>query len=442
MTGDPAWVSRRSVAVAGLLTGLGDVLPAALDLYADLHRHPELSGAEERTASRFAKWLHDNGFDTVNGVGGHGVVGVLRNGPGPAVALRADMDALPLEENTDLPHRSPAGNGVMHACGHDFHLACAAAAAALLARSRDRWSGTVLVYGQPAEETLTGARAMLSDGLYDRFGVPDVVLAQHVGAMPPGVIAHGPAPLMAGAVELGVTVHGRGAHGACPDAAVDPVVVAAAIVLRLQTVVSRETSPTEPLVVTVGTINAGAVANVIPDSAHLGISVRAFTEHRLEKAVEAVSRVVRAECAAADCPADPEIVTVRRAPVNVNDPVAARRVVALHRALLGDDRVLRMPTVMSTEDFAWFGAAGADLHGRGAVPTVYWFVSATGTRTWDEMRGTTPGAKLAALPGCHSARFAPDVDEALPTGVLAFVGAALAHLQVPDGTGDNTDLLD
>jgi amidohydrolase len=414
-----------SDAVAALLPGL-------TEFYRDLHRHPELSGAEARTAGAFAQHLTGSGFEVTTGIGGHGVVGLLPNGSGPTVAIRADMDALPLTEATGLEYASET-DGVMHACGHDVHVACAAGAARILAESRERWQGTVIVVGQPAEETLDGAAAMLTDGLYDRFGRPDVVLGQHVAPLPAGMLAHGHGLLMAGTAELEVVVHGRGGHGAAPHLAVDPVVLAASIVLRLQTIVSRQANPLEPLVLTVGSLRAGTRSNVIPGEARMNISIRAFSDDLLDRTVAAVERIVRGECSAVDCPQPPEILTTSRAPVNVNDPAAAARVRIAHEGEFGKQRVIDWPPSMASEDFPLFGAAGAKLYGGPAVPTVYWFTGSTGQSTWVSAAGVTPFEKLGTLPPNHSPEFAPEPVATIHAGVRAMVAAVFAYLAAPIG---------
>lgn len=404
-----------------------DLLEAVTTLYVDLHAHPELSGEEERTAARFADWLTAEGFRVTTGVGGHGVVGVLENGEGPLVALRAELDALPVRERTGLPYASRVTGPVpvMHACGHDLHLAAAAGAASVLARDRGRWRGTLMLIGQPAEETLTGARAMLDDGLHERFGRPDAVLAQHSAPLPAGMVAHGAGPVTAGGVTLRAVVHGRGGHAAVPHLAVDPVVTAAATVLRLQGVVAAETSPAEQVVLTVGELRAGDRANVVPDRAELGLTVRGFSEDALDRVCAAVERIVRAECAASACPAPPEITVVNRSPVNVPDPGLTAAVRAAHTAAFGGPRVAAWPPAMATEDFPLFAADG--------VPTAYWMLGTAGPRAWAAAPGATAAEKLAALPPNHSPLFAPHVRIALPTGVTALVTAALCGLGSPAG---------
>jgi hippurate hydrolase len=429
------------------LTALPDILLSATIFYLDTHRHPELSGCEERTAREFGVRLRSEGYEVTTGIGGHGVAGVLRNGDGPVVLLRAELDALPVEERTGLAYASsvtvPGPDGgripVMHACGHDLHLAAAAGAAALLARSADRWRGTLMVVGQPAEETLSGARAMLEDGLYTRCAAPDVVLAQHAAPFPSGLVAHGAGPLMAGSVSLEIVVHGRGGHAATAHLAVDPVLTAAAVVLRLQGVVSQETAPAEPVTLTVGSLHAGTSVNVVPECATLGLTVRGFSEAVLDRMTNAVRRIVRAECAASGCEKDPDIRVVSRSPVNAPDPSASAVVRAAHEAHFGARRVATSPPSMATEDFPLYGDAGHSLHGRSGVTSAYWMLGCAAPppaagpvppeRAWEH--GPQPN---------HSPRFAPYVRTALPTGISALAVAALAHLDArrpPCGVGEH-----
>ncbi|MGK4579055.1 amidohydrolase [Kitasatospora sp. HPMI-4] len=411
-------------------------LARAAELYLDLHRHPELSGAEERTAGRFADRLAAVGYRVTRGIGGHGVAAVLRNGDGPVVLLRAELDALPVAERTGLPYASTAtgrtADGrtvpVMHACGHDVHLACAAGAAAALAEARTRWRGTVLVVGQPAEETLTGARAMLADGLYRRFDPPSVVLAQHTAPLPAGMVAHGRGPVTAGSRTLRVVIHGRGGHAGAPQLAVDPVVAAASVVLRLQSIVSQETGPAEQLVVTVGSLEAGGQGNVIPDRATLSVTVRGFTDQILERATAAVQRIVRGEAAASGCPREPEIEEVSRSGVNTPDPLLSQAVRTAHEELFGAERVADWPPALATEDFALFGAAGEQLHGVAGIRTAYWMLGMVGPDQWAAAPGTGAAQKLAALPANHSPEFRPHVGLTLRTGISALLSAATACL--------------
>ncbi|MFG1810383.1 amidohydrolase [Streptomyces sp. NPDC049040] len=424
----------------------GDALARAAELYVALHREPELSGAEERTAARFAAALGACGLEVEGGVGGHGVVGVLRNGPGPVVMIRAELDALPVREDTGLPYAStvtaPGADGtpvpVMHACGHDAHLAALSGAAAVLAGSADSWRGTLVAVGQPAEETLSGAAAMLADGLYRRFPAPSHVLAQHVVPLPAGMVAHAEGPLLAGSVTLEVVLHGRGGHAAAPQLAADPVITAAAVVMRLQTVVSRETGPGEPLVVTVGSVRAGTPGggNVIADRAVLEVTLRAFSDAGLDRAVAAVHRIVRAEAAAAPEPAPPEpaVRVLSRSRPTVPDPAATAAVRSAHQAAFGPHRVARWQPSMATEDFPLYGDAGLDLHGVPGVRTAYWMLGGTGPRQWAAAaggRGADAAGRLAALPANHSPLFAPHPRLTLETGIGAMAAAVRAALTVP-----------
>lgn len=407
--------------------GLVDLREDLADLYRDLHRHPELSRQETRTAALLARRLRDARFDEVaEQVGGTGVVGVLRNGDGPVVMLRADFDALPVEEKTGLPYASTAratdGEGhdvpVMHACGHDMHAVCLTGAATLLARSRDRWKGTLLVVFQPAEELVVGARDMVEDGLFERFPKPGIVLGQHVGPLPAGFIGYGSGPLMAAADSLNVTLHGKGGHGSRPEATVDPVLMAANVVTRLQGIVAREVPPAESAVVTVGRLQAGTKDNIIPDTAELGINIRAFTPAVRDLVRGAIERVVAGEAQAAGAVRPPELAWFGSAPALVSDPEATGRTVAAFSAHFGAQRMLPMPQVNASEDVGVFGAALG-------VPTVFWFWG--GLEAEQTMAALAQG-RLDELPGNHSPQFAPVIEPTLSTGVEALVVAALTWL--------------
>jgi amidohydrolase len=413
-----------------------ELLPSAIELYLRTHRDPELSGAEQRTAQRLAGHLAVSGFDVTDGVGGHGVVGVLRNGPGPVVALRTELDALPVREQTDLPYASTAtaigASGrevpVAHACGHDLHLAAVASAARTLARDARSWQGTLMVIGQPAEETLTGAAAMLADGLYERFERPDVVLAQHAAPLPSGMVAHAiGVPVNAAAATVRVIVHGRGGHAATPHLAVDPVLIAASIVVRLQAVVSREIAPGDPATVTAGALHAGETGNVIPDQARIELSVRALSESSLDRALHAVRRIVEAECAASDA-REPQITVTGRVPPNRADDAVGAAVREAHRTALGTERVAHWPPSLAADDFALLGPAGAHLHGHAGVRTAYWMLGVVGRAQWTAAPGATAAEKLAALPANHAPDFRPDPRSALPAGISALTIAAHAVL--------------
>jgi hippurate hydrolase len=423
-------------ALAALLAAVPGAVPGAVELYIRAHRDPELSGAEERTAGRLADRLAASGLEVLRGVGGHGVVGVLRNGPGPIVMLRSELDALPVREQTDLPYASTAtardAEGrpvpVMHACGHDLHLACAAGAAEVLAEQRAWWRGTLMVVGQPAEETLAGAESMLADGLYERFGVPAAVLAQHAAPLPAGMVAHAYGPITAASATLHVVVHGKGGHASSPHLAVDPVLTASAIVLRLQGIVARETSPADQAAVTVGAIHAGQTANIIPDHATLDITVRALSQNTLDRALASVHRIVAGECAAAGCDRGADIALVSKSPAGVPDPALAAAVRRYHVAAFGPERVTHWPASLATEDFPLFGPAGAHLHGDAAVRTAYWMLGSVGAAQWSAAPGESAAEKLAALPPNHAPGFRPDPRLSVPAGISALAAAFLAAL--------------
>ncbi|WP_443080713.1 amidohydrolase [Streptomyces sp. PTD5-9] len=399
-----------------------EVLRPAIELYLEAHTRPELSGAEQRTADLLAARLTASGCEVTRGVGGgHGLVGVLRNGDGPTVMLRTELDALPVTERTGLAYASVVP-GVMHACGHDLHLAAVAGAAADLDRTRSEWRGTVLVTGQPAEETLTGAGEMLADGLYERFGAPDAVLAQHTSPAPAGTLAHAAdfgTPLMAAGAAVDITLHGRGGHAGTPHLTVDPVLTAAATVLRLQSVVSRETAPAEQAVLTVGALRAGGPGNVIPEKAELTLCIRASSEQAVERMTAAALRIVRAESAASGCPRDPDFTVTARSPALLTDPAATAVVRRAHEELFGPERVADCAALTATEDFARFGADG--------VATVYWLLGVTGVRQWRRAREGGP-----PVPPNHAPEFAPDVRAALPAGIAAMASAA-RRLLAPEG---------
>ena len=397
-------------------------------LYRDLHAHPELAFAEHRTAGIAADRLRDLGYQVTTGVGGTGVVGVLSNGAGPTVLLRADMDGLPVLEQTGLPYastgRATDSGGtdvpVMHACGHDMHVTCLLGAAAELAAARDAWRGTLLLVFQPAEEAGKGAQAMIDDGLYERFPAPDIVLGQHVMPLPAGVLGvHGGAA-MAGADALRVVLYGQGGHGSRPETTVDPVLMAAATVLRLQGVVSREVAGKETAVLTVGALRAGTAANIIPDQAELLLSLRSFNDKVHDKARAAIDRIIRAEAAASGAPKEPEITTEVSFPVLVNDPAACAKLTERFDAGVG--LTLDPGPVTGSEDVGLLATAAG-------VPCVYWFLGGSdpalfsGVTTTEEARVIVDG-----LPSNHSPLFAPVVELTIRTGVAALTAAARAWL--------------
>ena len=411
---------------AAVLAALGSALHDLEALYRDLHSHPELSMQEKRTAGIAADRLRSAGFDVTAGVGGTGVVGLLRNGEGPTVMLRADMDALPIEENTGLPYASEvtaedaSGNvvPVSHMCGHDMHVAWLVGAATLLAQRREGWKGTLMAVFQPGEETAQGAQAMIDDGLLERFPRPDVVLAQHVMTSPAGTLAGGSGPITSAADSLRIRLFGRGSHGSMPQASVDPVVMAAAVVLRLQTIVSREVAATDAAVVTVGVLRAGSKANVIPDEAVIELNVRTFDPGVRARVLAAIERIAKAEAAASGAPREPELTPLERYPLNVNDEAASERVAAAFRAHFSPERVTRRGPSTASEDFGCFGTAWQ-------VPSVFWFVGGHDPAAYAE---ATAAGRLNELPVNHSPHFAPVVHPTLGAGVESMVVAALAWL--------------
>jgi amidohydrolase len=409
-----------------ILRNLDQLIPDLEALYKDVHSHPELSMQETRTAGLAAERLRAAGFEVTTAVGRTGVVGLLRNGDGPTVMLRADMDALPIEEATGLPYASKVkvkdrqGNTVPvgHMCGHDMHVTCLVGATALLAQARDAWHGTVMAVFQPGEETAEGAQAMIDDGLFNRFPKPAVVLGQHVMVGPAGAVAGRTGAITSAADSLQIRLFGRGAHGSMPQASIDPVVMAAATVMRLQTIVSREVAAAEAAVVTVGALQAGTKENVIPDEALIKLNVRTFDEGVRKRVLAAIERIVNAEAAASGAPRPPEITTLDRYPLNVNDPDASARVVNAFRRHFPADRVRHTGAAPASEDF---GSFGTEWH----APSVFWFIGGTDPNTYAKAK---EAGRINELPVNHSPLFAPVIHPPLETGVEALIVAARAWL--------------
>ncbi|MFI5086275.1 MAG: amidohydrolase [Actinomycetales bacterium] len=413
-------------AASSVLAGLDGQRSWQEDFYRDLHQHPELSHQEHATAEKVAARLRQFGFQVHTGVGGTGVVGVLRNGDGPTVLLRADMDALPVREATGLPYASTAtatdGDGnevpVAHACGHDAHVACLLGAARLLADGADAWNGTVVALFQPAEETGDGARGMVDDKLASLIPKPDVALAQHVLLAPAGTVGTRPGPLLSAADSLRITVHGRGGHGSMPQATVDPVVLAAMIVVRLQTIVSRETSPGETAVLTVGSLQAGTKSNVIPEKAVLQLNIRTYSEQTRQAILAGIHRIVNAECEASGSPQDAEFESFDRFPLTDNDAESTRRVAAAFSDYFGD-RAGPMDQQTASEDFS-------DIPSALGTPYTYWRLGCTDPEIY--RKAADAGRINQDIPVNHSPGFAPVIRPTLETGTQALVVAALAWL--------------
>jgi len=411
-----------------VLTTLDALLPELETLYKDVHSHPELSMQETRTAGMAADRLRAAGYDVMTRVGKTGVVGLLRNGDGPTVMLRADMDALPVAEGTGLPYASRATATdregktvpVAHMCGHDMHVTWLAGAATLIAKARTTWRGTLMAVFQPGEETAEGARAMIDDGLFTRYPKPDVVLGQHVMVGPAGTVAGRAGAITSAADSLQIRLFGRGAHGSMPQASVDPVVMAAATVMRLQTIVSREVAAAEAAVVTVGALQAGTKENVIPDEAIIKLNVRTFDEGVRGRVLAAITRIVNAEAEASGAPRLPEITTLDHYPLNVNDEDASDRVVGAFNAHFGAARVRATGPAPASEDFGSFGSEWD-------TPSVFWFVGGTDPEVYAKAKASN---RLNELPVNHSPKFAPVIHPTLRTGVEALVVASLAWLSV------------
>ena len=414
-----------------VLGGLQPIMGSLEDLYRDVHQHPELSMHEQRTAAKAAEWLKTAGYEVTEQVGSTGVVGVLRNGHGPTVMLRADMDALPVKEATGLPYASTAtatdadGNEVpvMHACGHDMHVTWLVGAATLLAQSQGAWRGTLLMIFQPAEETAQGAQAMIDDGLFDRFPKPEVILGQHVMPGSSGAVSYRPGTTQAAADSLEVRLFGRGAHGSMPESSIDPVVMAASTVLRLQTVVSREVAASQAAVVTVGALQAGTKDNVIPDDALLKINVRTFDDAVRTRVLGAIERIVNAEAQASGATKPPQIHYIEHYPLTVNDVDQTRHVAYALRGYFGTDRVSELAAPISaSEDFGSFGTEWR-------VPSVFWYIGGTDPDTY--RRAEQAGRIADDIPTNHNPKFAPVIHPTLETGVQAITASALSYLVQP-----------
>ena len=410
------------------LAGLSGLLPDLEKIYKDIHSHPELSMQEKRTAGIAAERLRGAGYEVTTAVGNTGVVGLLRNGDGPVVMLRADMDALPVKEETGLPYASKVMTAdadgktvpVMHACGHDMHVTWLIGAATLFAQAREAWHGTLILIFQPAEETASGAQAMIDDGLFKRFPKPAVVLGQHVMVGSGGVLSSRPGVVTSAGDSMQIRLFGRGAHGSMPQASIDPVVMAAATVLRLQTIVSREIAATESAVVTIGALQAGTKENVIPDEAVLKLNVRTFDEGVRKRVLAAIERIVNAEAEASGALKKPEFTTLDRYPLVRNDPEAVKRVGDAFRSHFPAERVQSTAPTTASEDFGSFGAEWR-------VPSVFWFVGGTDGGVYAKAQKE---GKTGDIPTNHSPRFAPVIHPTLETGVEALVVAAQAWLTV------------
>jgi amidohydrolase len=392
-------------------------------LYVDLHENPELSSHEMQTAAKLASRFRDLGYDVTEHVGGTGIVAIMKNGAGPTVMLRTELDALPVEEKTGLPYASkveakdPAGHDVpvMHACGHDLHMAAIVGTAAIMAGSKNSWHGTLMLIGQPAEETIAGAKGMIDDGLFQRFPKPDVAVALHVDNLrAAGDVGITPGVYNTNADGLRITIYGKGGHGAMPQTAIDPIVIAARTILALQTITSREVKPGDMAVVTVGYIQAGTKNNIIPDHAELGLTVRTNKADVRKQVLSAITRITKAEAEAAGAPREPLIEHLEGTDLVYNDPALAQRLRGALEVSLGKDHVKTAEPIAASEDFSFFTAQG--------IPGFYFSLGGA-----DPEKLAQATAEGRMLPSNHSPLFAPDADPALHTAIAAEV-AVLRNL--------------
>src|SRR5438477_2192395 len=409
--------------VPGRAGEVESVYPDAHTFYLDLHQNPELSSHETQTAAKLAGRLRVLGYAVTENVGQTGVVGMLKNGAGPTVMLRTELDALPVEEKTGLPYASKKQTkddsgrdvGVMHACGHDLHMASIFGTAEIMARSKNTWHGTLMLIGQPAEETIGGAEGMLRDGLFTRFPKPDVAVALHVGnELPAGVVSITPGIYNTNSDSVRITIYGKGGHGASPDTTVDPIVIAARTIVSLQTIASREVKPGELAIVTVGYIRAGTKNNIIPDQAEMGLTVRTYKADIRQHALASISRIAKAEAQAAGAPREPSVDHYEGTDAVYNEPALADRLRAPLEAALGKDHVVTAGPITPSEDFSYFVEQG--------VPGFYFSLGGA-----DPQKFGAAKAKGEHLPSNHSSLFAPDVDPALHTAIAAEV-AVLRNL--------------
>ena len=397
-------------------------------IYRDIHHYPELGQQEERTSGIAAAHLREAGYDVATNIGGYGLAGVLRNGPGPTIMLRADMDALPIREQTGLPYASTANavdtdgetKPVMHACGHDTHVACMMGVSTLLATSKAKWSGTLIILFQPDEEHGAGARAMLDDDLYGKIPKPDLVLGQHLAPFKTGVVLIRPGIFMASADTFKVTIFGRGAHGARPQDAIDPIVLAASIIVRLQTVVSREISPEDVASVTCASIHGGKAHNVIPDEVEFMLNIRTFDTSIREKVLTAVKRVIKGEAVASGVAKEPDVQLIVSYPLTVNDRDAALKLEEAFTTYFDNNRTWEAPRHTASEDFSLLAS---EIN----VPSVFWNFGGVDPKKWEQYE-KEKDPKL--IPNSHQADYAPVIEPTLKTGIDAMSLAALTFLKI------------
>ncbi len=427
-----AWAQTSSPNNSSLTSEVNAVYPQAQTLYLDLHEHPELSLHEVNTAAKLAARMRELGYEVTEKVGGTGVVAILRNGAGPTVMLRTELDALPVEEKTGLAYASTvhtkddAGHDVpvMHACGHDIHMAAWVGTASIMAQTKKDWHGTLILIAQPAEERGMGAKAMIADGLFTRFPKPDVGVALHGGnILPAGKVGFTPEYAYSNSDAVNITIYGKGGHGAHPETTIDPIVIAARVVLALQTIVSREIKPGVPAVITVGYIQGGTKQNIIPDEVHLGLSVRSFTDDVRQHLLSAITRTANAEAQAAGAPKAPLVEHVESLDSLYNDPKLDERLRAVLIQTFGQQNVEQLPPNMASEDYSAFVKAG--------VPSFYFSLGVADPAKFADAKAGGP-----PLPSNHSPYYAPDLEPTLKTAIEAEV-AVLRNLLGAGGSGSD-----
>lgn len=420
-------LSALAIAQTASFKEANNVYPEAHEFYLDIHEHPELSAHETQTAAQLASRLRSAGYEVSERVGGTGVVAVLKNGAGPTIMLRTELDALPVEEKTGLPYaskvRAKDDEGhevpVMHACGHDLHMAALLGTAEIMAHSETTWHGTLILIGQPAEETVGGAEGMIRAGLFTRFPKPDAIVALHVGNIfPAGVVAITPGTYNTNSDSVRITIYGKGGHGAMPQTTIDPIVIAARTIVSLQTIASREVKPGELAIVTVGYVRAGTKNNIIPDQAEMGLTIRTTKPEVRKQVLAAITRITKAEAAAAGAPREPQVDLYESTDLVYNNPELAKKLRAPLEAALGKANVVTAEPITPSEDFSYFVEQG--------VPGFYFSLGGADPQKFAEAK-----SEGTSLPSNHSPLFAPDVDPALHTGIVAEVAVLRNLLNTP-----------
>lgn len=420
-------LSALAIAQTASFKEANNVYPEAHEFYLDIHEHPELSAHETQTAAQLASRLRSAGYEVSEHVGGTGVVAVLKNGAGPTIMLRTELDALPVEEKTGLPYASKVRTKddeghevpVMHACGHDLHMAALLGTAEIMAHSETTWHGTLILIGQPAEETVGGAEGMIRAGLFTRFPKPDAIVALHVGNIfPAGVVAITPGTYNTNSDSVRITIYGKGGHGAMPQTTIDPIVIAARTIVSLQTIASREVKPGELAIVTVGYVRAGTKNNIIPDQAEMGLTIRTTKPEVRKQVLAAITRITKAEAAAAGAPREPQVDLYESTDLVYNNPELAEKLRAPLEAALGKANVVTAEPITPSEDFSYFVEQG--------VPGFYFSLGGADPQKFAEAK-----AEGTSLPSNHSPLFAPDVDPALHTGIVAEVAVLRNLLNTP-----------